>query len=224
MATLLHLDTSVRSERSLSRRLSAAFVDTWLRERPTDKVLRRDLAAETPPFVDEAWIAASFTPEAQRSAAMIDHLSVSDTYIEEVEAADVLIIATPMFNYGMPARLKAWIDQIVRVERTFSFDLRRGDWPLEPVFMGKALVMLTSAGEFGFGPGEPREQMNHLDTHLRIATRYLGVERSFHLGLEYQEFGDDRHARSVADAYEQLPELVASVASFIDKPRGGNRQ
>jgi FMN-dependent NADH-azoreductase len=215
MASLLHLDASVRGERSLSRRLSQSFVDTWLDRHPADELVRRDLSEHAPPFVDESWIAACFTKPEARTPAMNAVLAPSDELIGELEAADVLVIGTPMFNYGMPARLKAWIDQVVRVDRTFSFDLARGDWPLEPILSGKALVLLTSCGEFGFGPGGEREEMNHLDTHLRVAGRYLGTAQSFHIGIEYQEFGDDRHARSLADALAAVPPLVSQVDEFI---------
>ena len=215
MTTLLHLDASVRGQRSLSRRLSQAFVAAWAAAYPNGTIHRRDLAEGAPPFVDEAWIAASFTKPHARTPEMHLQLAWSDTAIGEVEAADVIVIGTPMFNYGMPARLKAWIDQVVRVDRTFSFDLARGDWPLEPVLSGKALVLLTSTGEFGFAPGGVRADMNHLDTHLRIAGRYLGVAHCFHLGIEFQEFGDSRHAASVSAALAALPELVEAVATRL---------
>ena len=215
MAALLHLDASVRGGRSLSRRLSQSFIDAWSERHPEDKVLRRDLSDHAPPFVDEAWIAACFTKPTARTPAMQAVLAASDELISELEAADILVIGTPMFNYGMPARLKAWVDQVVRVDRTFSFDLARGDWPLEPILSGKALVLLTSCGEFGFGPGGEREEMNHLDTHLRVAGRYLGTAKAFHIAIEYQEFGDDRHSRSLADALAAVPSLVGQVAEFI---------
>lgn len=214
MTTLLHLDASVRGERSLSRRLSRAFVDAWAAAYPGDGVLRRDLAERPPPFVDETWIAASFTKPHVRTPAMNAVLAPSDELIAEVEIAEVIVIGTPMFNYGMPARLKAWVDQVVRVDRTFSFDLARRDWPLEPILSGKAMVLLTSTGEFGFGPGGVRADMNHLDTHLRVAGRYFGVAKSFHLGIEYQEFGDARHAASVAEALAAVPALVSQVATW----------
>ncbi|WP_026191754.1 FMN-dependent NADH-azoreductase [Methylosinus sp. LW4] len=215
MATLLHLDASVRGGRSLSRQLSRSFIDVWSEQHPADAVLRRDLSEHAPPFVDEAWIAACFTKPEARTPAMHAVLAVSDELISELEVADVLVIGTPMFNYGMPAILKAWVDQVVRVDRTFSFDLARGDWPLEPILSGKALVILTSSGEFGFGPGGEREEMNHLDTHLRVVGRYLGATKAFHIGIEYQEFGDDRHSRSLADALAAVQPLVRQVSEFI---------
>jgi FMN-dependent NADH-azoreductase len=136
MKTILHHHASACTARSLTRRLSQLFVDAWLAHRANDRVIRRDLAADPPPHVTEAWIAAVFTPPDQRDAAMRTTLAWSD--------------AAPMYNYGMLSALKAWFDQVIRVGRTFSFDLGRGDWPLEPILAGKRLVVLSARGEFGF--------------------------------------------------------------------------
>ncbi len=213
MTCLLHVDASVRTARSLSRRLSQAFIDAWLAARPGDTVLRRDVGLEPPPYVTEEWIAAAFTPEPERSAAMRTLLAPSDRYIDELERAEVIVLGTPMYNYGMPAQLKAWIDQIVRVNRTFSFDLARGDWPLEPILDGKVLVLLTSTGEFGFEAGGIRESWNHLEPHIRTCAHYLGVKEIHTLGIGWQEFGGERHAASIAAAHAAVPGLVARLAT-----------
>ncbi len=211
MTTLLQIDASVRGPRSLSRRLSKRFIDAWMSGNPGDRVIVRDLASAPPPFVDEAWIAACFTPAGERTAEMKAVLAPSDELIGELEAADIIVVGTPMFNYGMPARLKAWVDQVVRIDKTFSFDLSRGDWPLEPILSGKQLILLTSSGEFGFEAGGMRANMNHLDTHIRVVSRYLGVRDAHHIAVEYQEFGDLQSRRS-----SQIPITVpATRASGI---------
>ncbi|QXQ06193.1 NAD(P)H-dependent oxidoreductase [Sphingosinicellaceae bacterium] len=215
LTVLLHIDASVRDERSISRQLSRTFVDAWLANEPRCTVLRRDLSAFPPPYVDQLWISAAFTDAASRTREMNDALAPSDELIDELEAADVIVLGTPMHNYGMPARLKAWVDQVVRVGRTFSFDLGRGDFPLEATLSGKALVLLTSAGEFGFEPGGLRGAMNHLAPHVATVSGYLGVEDTYHLGVEYQEFGDHRHVASVANAIAAVPALVVTVAGRL---------
>ena len=82
-----------------------------------------------------------------------------------------------MYNYGMPAALKSWFDNIIRIGKTFTFDLARGDYPLEPIMTGKTLVILSSRGEFGFEPGGVREGMNHLETHIRTCAPTLGLNK-----------------------------------------------
>ncbi|MBI1340782.1 hypothetical protein GC169_11325 [bacterium] len=213
MTVILHIDASARTTRSLSRDLSTSLV-ALLRERFSGAViLRRDLASDPPPFVTETWIKAAFTKTEARTTADRAALAWSDAAIAELERADIIVLGTPMYNYGLPAALKAWVDQVVRVDRTFSFDLARGDWPLAPILGGKALALLTASGEFGFAPGSIRETWNHLDTHLRALSSYLGVAQFHHIGIEYQEFGDARHARSVAEAKAALPELADRLAS-----------
>ena len=133
--------------------------------------------------------------------------------IGELRKAEMLLIATPIYNYGMPASLKAWIDQVIRVDETFTFDLSRGDWPLEPVLNGKTLVLLTSSGEFGFAPGGPRAHMDHLTPHVQTLAGYLGVSEMHHVRIEYQEFGDERHRRSVAEAHAEVARLVGQLAA-----------
>ena len=213
MTTILRIDASPRRARSLSRRLADRFVDTWLSARPGDRVIARDVGLEPPPAVSEAWIAAAFTPEVERDATQRALLTLSDMLIDELAAADVILMAVPMHNYGMPTALKAWIDQVVRINRTFTFDLDRGDWPLEPVMGGKTLVLLTASGEFGFAPGGIREGWNHLDPHIRTVAHYLGVVETHHLAIEYQEFGDFRHEASFQAAHAAVPDLVARLTS-----------
>ena len=112
----------------------------------------------------------------------------------------------------MPASLKAWVDQVVRVDKTFTFDLARGDRPLEPTLSGKTLVALTASGEFGFGPGEMNDGAGHLLPHLRTVSKYLGTDEFHHVGIEYQEFGDHRFDRSKAEATRQVEQLAANLA------------
>jgi len=210
--TILRLDASARQERSLSRALADRFVDEWRARWPEDALLRRDVGSAPPPAISEAWIGAAFTPEDERSSEQRRLLELSDSLIAELRKADLLLIAAPMYNYGMPAALKAWVDQVVRVDETFSFDLRRGDWPLEPILEGKSLVLLTASGEFGFAPGGPRAGMDHLTPHLRTLSGYLGVAEMHRVAIEYQEFGDERHRRSVARAQEDVVRVVEELS------------
>jgi FMN-dependent NADH-azoreductase len=218
MAKLLHIDASARKSRSISRSLSRLFVETWLKQRPDDRVIRRDLADDPPPHVTEAWIAACFTPPDQRGERARAALTWSDKAVAELDAAHLIVVGTPMYNYGMPSALKAWFDQVIRIGSTFSFDLGRGDWPIEPILSGKKLVVLSARGEFGFGPGGVRQHMNQLDPHLVTCARYLGVaDDTVHLvSVEYHEFGGERHSRSLADAEAATIALAARLTSSIE--------
>ncbi|MCZ6665850.1 MAG: NAD(P)H-dependent oxidoreductase [Gammaproteobacteria bacterium] len=212
MPSLLHLDASARVDRSISRDLSANFVEVWKKHRPQDIIIRRDVGVNSPGFVSQDWIDACFTPEAARTDAQTKALAESDILIAELEQADLIVLGTPMYNYGPPAALKAWVDQVVRVNKTFSFDLARGDYPLEPIMTGKTLVCLTSKGEFGFAPGGMRERMSHLDPHIEVFAHYLDVNETHFIDVEYQEFGGDRHHRSRAEANRKAIALADTLA------------
>lgn len=211
MRNVLRIDASPRQSRSLSRALGDTFIEALARQGKA-RIVRRDLASTELRFIDEEWIAAAFTPEAERTAGQHSALALSDTLIDELASAEVLVIATPMYNYGMPAALKAWVDQVVRIGKTFTFDLVRGDFPLEPVLTGKTLVLLTSRGEFGFEPGGIRQGQDHLVPQFATIAKYLGAGRLEHVGIEYQEFGGQRHEVSVRSAHEHARALAARLA------------
>jgi len=213
MTTLLHIDASARVTRSLSRKLSRDFIDTWKRRQPDDTIIRRDIGLNPPPATTEAWIAAVFADPAARTAQQRETIALSDTLIDELDRADIIVLGTPMYNYGMPTSLKGWVDQVVRIGKTFTFDLARGDFPLEPIMSGKKMVLLTSAGEFGFAPGGVRAEMNNLIPHIRTIQHYLGVSECHHVAIEYQEFADARHEESIASAHAALPALVDQLIS-----------
>jgi len=221
--TLLRIDASARTTRSLTRRLADHFIDEWQARRPLDRVLERDVGFAAPPLLNEDWISAAFTPAAERTREQRARLALSDRLINELRRADLLLLATPMYNYGMPAALKAWVDQVIRVDETFSFDRSRGDWPLEPTLEGKALVLLTSSGEFGFEQGGVRSHMDHLTPHLATCAPFLGVNSLHRVGVEYQEFADGRHRRSLARAYAEVSRLADRLASRSDDARSDDQ-
>ena len=145
---------------------------------------------------------------------MTKRLSLSDELVAEVAAADILVMGAPMYNYGMPTALKGWIDHVARIGKTFSFDLSRGDTPIEPILSGKRLVVLSSRGEFGFAPGGVRAHLNALDPALAACAHYFGVAQGDieTIAIEYQEFKDDRHQASVEAAEAQTRELAVKLA------------
>ena len=98
------------------------FIEHWKAARPEDPVTRRDLGGRPPSLLTVDWIEAAFTPSAQRPSALQQVLAESDRLVDEVIQADVLVLGVPLYNYSYPAAFKAWIDQIVRVERTIYFD------------------------------------------------------------------------------------------------------
>lgn len=208
---VLRVDASVRKDGSLSRKIGDAFMEALQKTHPAIKLTERDVGLNPPPIITSDWVAAAFTPQDDRSPAQSQLLALSDQAIAELRTAEIILITAPMYNYGMPAGLKAWVDSVVRKDQTFTFDLARGDFPLEPVLSGKTLVLATAWGEFGFEPGGVRDGQGHLVGHVKAVSGYLGADRVEHVGVEYQEFADDRFQASMQAALERAKELGASL-------------
>ena len=219
MKTLLKIDASPRTyndpdehHQSVTRQYGAHFTDLWMKINHQSRIIERDLYQAPPPFITQDWITAAFTPETEHTAKQQDVLAMSNRLYEEVRQADVIVITTPMYNYGMPAILKAWFDQLLRLNHTFSFDLTRGDFPVATILTGKTVVLLCSCGEFGFGPGEIRADMNHLGPHIQMLSRFLGAGSFYEIRSEYQEFKDRRFMDSVASARQSIAALVTELS------------
>lgn len=215
MPTLLRIDASAQlEERSLTRHLTGLFTQDFLALAPDTKVITRDVGLNPIPAIDHRFIHAAFTPPEEREPWMNERLALSDELVDEVIAADIVVLGAPMYNYGMPTALKGWIDHIARIGRTFSFDLARGDTPIEPILSGKRLVVLSSRGEFGFAPGGVRAHLNALDPALEACAHYFGVAHADidTIAIEYQEFKDARHEVSVESAEARTRELAAKLA------------
>jgi FMN-dependent NADH-azoreductase len=167
MPTLLAIEVSPRHEFSTSRKLTALFIDQWQAAHPGAAVVVRDLTRTPPPFVDLAWMGGAYTPREQHSPENAAAIKVSDDLVAELKAADHIMIGTPMFNFSIPAVLKAYIDQIVRVGVTVSpnnVGLLTGK---------KATVILATGGDFS--PGSPVEKFNQASGYLRQVLAWIGI-------------------------------------------------
>lgn len=226
MRTVLHLDSSARpggsdlaSFGSHSRRLSARFIERWRERRPYDRVLYRDVGQNPPRPVSGQWIHAAFTRPDQRTPWMNAVLQESDMLVDELIAADLIVAGVPMYNFNVPAQFKAYIDNIVRVGRTFGFDRSRTGLPYWPLLadMNKTLVVLSSRGDFGYGPSERIAHMNHVEPSIRTAFGYIGITDITSIAVEYDEFADERLAASIAAAEASVDALVADLASEAER-------
>lgn len=220
---LLWIDSSARPGRSgqdrhgsHTRRLTARFMERWNAARPQDAIVYRDVGANPPAPVTGDWVAAAFTKPDRRDAAQQAILAESDALIAELVAADLIVIGAPMYNFGIPAPLKAWIDNVVRVGVTFGFDRTRGDVPYWPLLTGgKQLVILGSRGDYGYDPGERLAGINLVEASLTVALGYIGIDRHAAVAIEYDEFADDRLAASIASAETRTDALAAHLAAAI---------
>lgn len=139
--TILKIDASARKAGSMTRELTDALVTRLLDTHPAARVLTRDVAAGLP-VVDEAWIGANFTDPAERTSEQKLKLALSDTLVAELKAADILVIAAPVYNFGIPASLKAWVDLVARARETFRYT----ESGPEGLLKGKKAYVVVASG------------------------------------------------------------------------------
>jgi FMN-dependent NADH-azoreductase len=167
MPKLLVVETSPRGDLSISRNLTRRFVAEWQLEHPEGRIVERDLMRTDLPFVTAPWLQAYFTPVEQHSPEMREALRLSDALVAELLDADHLVIATPVYNYNVPAALKAWIDHIVRKGLTLGVDgsgLVTGK---------KATILLASGGVYT--EGSPIRDRDIATQYLRLVLRVIGI-------------------------------------------------
>ena len=167
MTKLLVVETSARGDYSISRNMTRRFVSEWRAANPSGEVVERDLMETHLPFVTAPWLQAYFTPPQQHSSEMKEALRLSDELVGEILAADHIVIATPVYNYNVPAALKAWVDHIVRKGMTLGFD------GAGLVIGKKATVLLASGGVYT--EGSPIHDRDLAAQYLRLILKVIGI-------------------------------------------------
>ncbi len=167
MTKLLVVETSPRGDQSISRTMTRRFVARWLEAHQDGEVVERDLMETDLPFVTAPWLRAYFTPADQHSAEMKEALRLSDELVGEILVADHIVIATPVYNYNVPAALKAWVDHIVRKGLTLGPD------GSGLVVGKKATVLLASGGVYT--DGSPIRDRDIATQYLRLILGVIGI-------------------------------------------------
>ena len=169
MPTLLNLQSSPRATQSISRTLSHTFVEEWQRTHPTGHVVLRDLAETHLPFVGVPWISGVFTPAENRSPEMQEALKISDELIAEIFAADHILIGTPMYNFTVPANLKAWIDHVIRPKVTHSGPPER-----KGLVTGKRCTIIIASGGT-YDADLPAAASDYESGYLKRILAFIGI-------------------------------------------------
>ena len=170
MATLLKIDSSPMGDRSISRKLTAKFVDVWRKAHPGGEVISRDLSKVSIPMVDGSWVGAAYTPEEGRSLEQRKVLAVSDELLAELQQADEVVLGVPMHNFSIPSTLKLWIDQVVRVGKAFSYSAAGPQGLLKNK---KATLLIASGGVYG--EGSATASLNFVAPYLRAVFAFIGI-------------------------------------------------
>lgn len=196
---ILHLDSSPRGDRSISRTLTKEFITAWNRIYPNDVITYRNLGHHPVPPIDEAWIAAAFCPPDQLTPDLSNALRISDELIDEFLAADCYVFGIPMYNYSVPANFKAYIDQIVRVRRTFVV----GEDGYEGLVKGKRMLIITTRGaSYSSGP------LDFQEPFLRAVFELIGITDITFIHAENLAMGAEERQYSLAAARQAMQQVV----------------
>jgi len=201
MTHILHLDASPRGDRSISRALTKDFITTWKQMHPGDTFTYRDLGRYPVPPIDEAWIAAAFSPPDQVTSELAAALDVSNQLIDELLAADLCVFGIPMYNYSVPANFKAYIDQIVRVRRTFVVDSDG----YEGLVKGKKILMITTRGG-SYSTGA----LDFQEPYLRAVFEFIGITEIQFIHAENLSVGAEARQQSLMAAHAAIQQFIAT--------------
>jgi FMN-dependent NADH-azoreductase len=201
---LLRIDSSARRN-SVSRQLTGRFVEAWHKEHPDGTVIERDLATTNLPHITDEWVHAVHSDPASLTTEQKLVLQLSDELVEELVQADTIVIGAPMYNFAIPAPLKAWIDQIVRVGKTVLF----AEAGPQGILKGKKVYVVTSRGGV-FRPGTPTERYDYQEPYLRHILAFIGLKDVTFIHAENQKPGEQAEIAKAA-AIVQLQELASDT-------------
>ncbi|MFI6043118.1 FMN-dependent NADH-azoreductase [Nocardia sp. NPDC051321] len=213
MSKLLHLDASARTS-SISRELSAVFADAWRAENPDGGYHYRDLAADPIPFIDQAWtelcdavLAQQHTDlrrlsELVRTPEQAVAWAIVETLLAELLAADVILIGTPMYNYSIPASLKAWLDQVTFPRMSLGH---------------RRFVVVTARGG-AYSPGAPKAAFDYQERFLRdFFAGHFAVEDTVFINAELANARQDPALAHLRDKHDESYALALDAARDLAK-------
>src|SRR5258705_1129218 len=196
---LLQVDSSARTS-SVTRRLTAKFAEEWRKKHPDGEVIQRDLSATALPLITDDWGATQFE-ESTITPAQRSYLSTSDKLVEELQAADTVVIGAPMYNLSIPSLLKAWIDQIVRLGETVGY----GPNGPQGLLARKKVVVITSRGA-AYEKGTARGAFDFQEPYLFHSLAVIGLTDVTFIHAENQ--GREEAALFFAAAAERIGEIA----------------
>ncbi|MGC8517377.1 MAG: FMN-dependent NADH-azoreductase [Steroidobacteraceae bacterium] len=200
---LLHIDTSILGQNSVSRQLTAAIVVRLQAVHPQLEIRYLDLGAEPLAHLSGAHLAAAqgATPE---SAALAQDLQRGREALESFLAADIIVVGAPMYNFTVSSQLKAWIDRICVAGKTFRY----GESGPQGLAGGKKVIIASSRGGF-YGPQSPAAALEHQESYLRGVFAFLGITELTFVRAEGVNIGPDQRQAAITAATAEAAELAA---------------
>jgi FMN-dependent NADH-azoreductase len=206
MKNILLVESSPRGSDSYSHQAARSIVNELQTRDPGTKVLVRDLGQNPPPHVGLPFITGMYAAPEQQTPDQAKSLAFSDTLIDEILGADTIVIAVPMHNFGISSRLKAWIDHVVRVGRTFSYG---ANGPQGLVKDKRAIVVLASGGVYS---NEKMKAFDFVEPYLRTILGFIGITDVDFVRVEGVASSAIGPEKALAVASTQSKQIMAQVA------------
>jgi len=200
---LLHIDSSVLGPNSASRALSAEIVARQVALHPATKVVRRDLAADAALHLSSAHLAA-WQGSAVGDAVLGADLAKGGAYLDELFAADIIVIGAPMYNFSIPSQLKAWIDRVVVAGKTFRY----GANGAEGLLKNKKVFIASSRGNV-YAAGSPAAALEHHESYLTGVLSFIGLTDVSIVRAEGLAFGPEAKEAAMLKARENIAAIAA---------------
>lgn len=213
MKKILVLNASPREERSHSRKLTDVFVEYYKGYHPESSIKFRDLGKSNIPHVNEKWIAGAFKSEEDRTPEEIEALRFSKELINELKDADVIVLGSPMYNWSIPSSLKAYIDQVLRVNETWLVNREDIENPYIGLLKNKSLFLLLSRGAQGYEKGEYNEHMNFQSSYLRTVFNIIGITDIQEVSIGGEAFDSHTFELSIKKSHDKVKELIKAHLS-----------
>lgn len=202
MTSLLRIDSSSRLEGSFSRR----FGDEVEAGLSAQTVIRRDLATHPLPHLSAATIQAFFSDPATHNEQDKKAVALSESLIRELESADTLLLTLPMYNFSVPSALKAWIDHVVRMNRTFSYDGKQ----FSGLLSGKNAIIITAYGAAGYTDGA-MASADFATSYLRFILNVIGITDIQEIPIEGLAGEPDAQTQALEQARAHWEKLTATA-------------
>jgi FMN-dependent NADH-azoreductase len=193
---VLIINASVRNERSYSRKLTQLFVENWKAKYPSDVFTYRETGIDSIPNIDESWIAGAFKKPSERTEENQKALRLSNELVQELKEHDMYVIGTPMYNWAVPSGLKAYIDQVMRINETWKFRSGALDGDYVGLLENKKAFILSARGDTGYGENEKNGHINFQTTYLKHIFGIMGVKDITIFSLDNEEFGGEVFEKS----------------------------
>ncbi|PSH70974.1 FMN-dependent NADH-azoreductase [Phyllobacterium brassicacearum] len=205
MSSILLVTSSPRGAASHSTRVATELAQKLQAKTPGAKIVTRDLASNPLPHIDADYASGIYTPAESRSVQQQSVVGVSDAVVDELFAADAVVIATGMINFNISSTLKAWIDHIARAGRTFSYG---ADGPKGLVTDKKVYVVIASGGVYSDGPAAA---FDHATPYLKTALGFLGMTDVEVVRIEGVAMGPEAEAKAISSALDQTSDLALAA-------------